>query len=205
NLWRFAPTPIHGDLTGDQVLAVFADEDDASSGTIKALTGWEDAKVADPADDFAALVAEADPATLETVLEAYAHVRMERPDPNLLVRARLASELGLLAELTRALTSGWDEAADAHTATLRRLDEEIHAHDVVDDDYRRTSLAPAATPRRSVPPPLMVEDDEEDDVQDDAMDRPEDDSAGEPDASEHEAIEPDAVEPDVQTPERPQT
>lgn len=162
-LWRFAPTPIHGDLTGDQVLAVFTDEQDASTGTVKALTGWEDAKVADPADDFAALVTEADPAALETVLEAYAHARVERPDANLLVRARLAGELGLLAELTRALTAGWDEAADAHTAALRRLDDEVHAKDVVDDDYRRTSLAPAAAPRRSVPPPLSVQDEEDED------------------------------------------
>src|SRR5580765_3297306 len=144
NLWRFAPTPIHGDLTGDQVLAVFTDEEDASTGTIKAFTGWEGAKVADPADDFAGLVAEADPETLETVLEAYAHARVERPDANLLVRARLASELGLLAELTRALTAGWDEAADAHTAALRRLDDEVHAQDAAEDDYRRTSLAPTS-------------------------------------------------------------
>ena len=59
SLWRFAPTPTHGDLTGDQVLAVFDDEDDAATGRIRALTGWEDAKVADPADDFAALVVQA--------------------------------------------------------------------------------------------------------------------------------------------------
>jgi macrolide phosphotransferase len=58
-LWRFAPTATHGDLTGDQVLAVFTDDDDASTGKVRAITGWEDAKVADPADDFAALVADA--------------------------------------------------------------------------------------------------------------------------------------------------
>ncbi|MGA8979810.1 MAG: phosphotransferase, partial [Pedococcus sp.] len=28
-LWRFAPTPTHGDLTGDQVLVVFDDDQDA--------------------------------------------------------------------------------------------------------------------------------------------------------------------------------
>ena len=31
-LWRFAPTATHGDLTGDQVLAVFTDDTDASTG-----------------------------------------------------------------------------------------------------------------------------------------------------------------------------
>ena len=61
-LWRFAPTPTHGDLTGDQVLVVFDDDGDAASGRVKALTGWEDAKVADPADDFFALVTQTSPA-----------------------------------------------------------------------------------------------------------------------------------------------
>ena len=56
SLWRFAPTPTHGDLAGEQVLAVFEDDEDASTGRVRAFTGWEDAKVADPADDFAALV-----------------------------------------------------------------------------------------------------------------------------------------------------
>ena len=65
-LWRFAPTATHGDLTGDQVLAVFTDDSDASTGTIRAMTGWEDAKVADPADDFAPLVADASPEAVET-------------------------------------------------------------------------------------------------------------------------------------------
>ena len=83
SLWRFAPTPTHGDLTGDQVLAVFDDDEDAATGRIRAFTGWEDAKVADPADDFATLVAEASPEAVETVLEAYAHARVDRPDQNL--------------------------------------------------------------------------------------------------------------------------
>ena len=32
SLWRFAPTPTHGDLTGDEVLAVFDDDHDATTG-----------------------------------------------------------------------------------------------------------------------------------------------------------------------------
>ncbi|CCH77391.1 Macrolide 2'-phosphotransferase [Nostocoides japonicum T1-X7] len=158
NLWRFAPTPVHGDLTGDQLLVVFADEDDVTSGTVRGMTGWEDAKVADPADDFAYLVADADPEALETVMEAYAHTRVERPDPNLLVRARLASELSLLTALMHAISAGFDEAADAHAAALRRLDEEVHAHEEAENDYRRTSLEPVAPARRSVPPPPVVEE-----------------------------------------------
>ena len=85
------------------MLAVFTDDADASTGRIRAMTGWEDAKVADPADDFAALVADAAPEAVETVLEAYAHARVERPDANLLVRARLVAELGMLAALMGGL------------------------------------------------------------------------------------------------------
>lgn len=160
-LWRFAPTPVHGDLTGDQVLAVFEDDSDASTGRIRGITGWEDAKVADPADDFAALVDEADPATVETVLEAYAHARVERPDPNLLVRARLAAELAVLAQLMRADARGDTMAVEGLSSRLRRLDEEVHAEDT-SDDYRRTSLTPVALRGRATPPPVVAEDDDED-------------------------------------------
>ena len=43
-------TAVHGALTGEHVLAVFEDDSDASTGRIRGLTGWEDAKVAAPAD-----------------------------------------------------------------------------------------------------------------------------------------------------------
>lgn len=162
-LWRFAPTCIHGDLTGDQVLAVFEDDSDASTGRIRGLTGWEDAKVADPADDFAALVDEAGPATVETVLEAYAHARVERPDPNLLVRARLAHELGILAQLMRADARDDQAAVEGLSVRLRRLDDEVHAEDPA-DDYRRTSLTPVALRGRSTPPPVLDEEDDDEDV-----------------------------------------
>lgn len=163
-LWRFAPTCVHGDLTGDQVLAVFEDDSDASTGRIRGLTGWEDAKVADPADDFAALVDEADPAALETVLEAYAHARVERPDGNLLVRARLAAELGVLAELMRADARGDQAAVEGFSSRLRRLDDEVHAEDA-DDDYRRSSLTPVALRGRATPPPVVADEDDDEDVE----------------------------------------
>ncbi len=162
-LWRFAPTPTHGDLTGDQVLAVFTDDADASTGRIRAMTGWEDAKVADPADDFAALVADARPAAVETVLEAYSHQRVERPDANLLVRARLVAELGLLATLMTALTRKDAGAVEVLTTQLRRLDDAVHA-DEDEDDYRRTSLSPVVPRPRTAPPPALVVDEDDEDL-----------------------------------------
>jgi aminoglycoside phosphotransferase (APT) family kinase protein len=161
SLWRFAATPTHGDLTGDEVLAVFTDESDASTGRIRAMTGWEDAKVADPADDFAALVADAPPDAVETVLEAYAHTRVERPDANLLVRARLVAELGLLGALMRSLDRRDVGAVEVLTTQLRRLDDAVHTDDA-HDDYRRTSLAPAGIRPTTRPPALVVDEEEED-------------------------------------------
>ena len=164
-LWRFAPTPTHGDLTGDQVLAVFTDDSDAATGRIRAMTGWEDAKVADPADDFSALVADAPHDAVETVFEAYAHARVERPDANLLVRARLVAELGLLGSLMTALSRKDVGAVEVLTTQLRRLDDAVHTAEAgAEDDYRRTSLAPVGVRARPTPPPVLVVDEDEEDL-----------------------------------------
>lgn len=164
SLWRFAPTPTHGDLTGDQVLAVFDDDADAATGRIRALTGWEDAKVADPADDFTALVTQASPEAFETVLEAYAHARVERPDKNLEKRARLAAEMHALSELMAAVSTGDRQLVERQAAALRRLDERLHAEEEAADDYRRSSLRPAQAGTVLVPPSLGA-DEEDDDVE----------------------------------------
>ncbi len=190
SLWRFAPTATHGDLTGDQVLAVFTDDADASTGKIRALTGWEDAKVADPADDFAALVADAPPGAVETVLEAYAHQRVERPDANLLVRARLVAELGLLGTLMTALTRKDAGAVEVLTTQLRRLDDAVHT-DEDDDDYRRTSLSPVVARQRTAAPPALVVDEDEEDLPGLPDDEPVEDLPAEPEVAEPAAAEPD--------------
>ena len=122
SLWRFAPTPTHGDLTGDDVLAVFDDEENAATGRIRGMTGWEYAKVADPADDFAALVTQASPAAFDSVLEAYAHARIDRPDTHLQRRARLAGELKLVSELLVAVGSRDHSGVEACATRLRQLD-----------------------------------------------------------------------------------
>jgi aminoglycoside phosphotransferase (APT) family kinase protein len=166
SIWRFAPTPTHGDLTGDQVLVVFDDEDDAATGRIKALTGWEDAKVADPADDFAALVTQASPEAFETVLEAYAHARVERPDKHLETRARLAAEMRQLSELMAAEAAGDHVLVERLASGLRRLDEQLHAEDEAADDYRRSLVVPSRTATPVLVPPAQTgEEDDEDDVE----------------------------------------
>jgi macrolide phosphotransferase len=141
SLWRFAPTPTHGDLTGDQVLAVF-DDDDAASGRIRGLTGWEHAKVADPADDFAALVTQASPEAFDTVLEAYAHARVDRPDKHLERRARLAAELKLVSELLSAVGTKDESVVRECADRLRALDSDVV--DVDADDEPVVPSGPAA-------------------------------------------------------------
>jgi macrolide phosphotransferase len=122
--WRFTPCVVHGDLAAENVLVVpGAAGDSASDGTegaerqpgrISALLAWGQTRVADPADDFAWLVASASGATVESVLEAYAHTRQEAPDHDLLRRARLAGELALARWLLHGVTAGDDTVvADA--------------------------------------------------------------------------------------------
>ena len=150
---------------------MFTDEADASTGKVRAVTGWEDAKVADPADDFAALVADAPPESVETVLEAYSHTRVERPDPNLLVRARLVAELGLLSTMMVALARKDVGAVEVLTTQLRRLDDAVHTSEEP-DDYRRTSLAPVGPRRRTARPPALVVDDDDEDLPEVGADGP---------------------------------
>src|SRR6478752_1183506 len=101
--WRFAPTPVHGDLSGGRFLLTFADDENPETSSVRAVTGWEHAKIADPADDFAVLVAECSPETFESIVEAYSVARIERPDRHLRHRARLVSELRLLTQLLDAV------------------------------------------------------------------------------------------------------
>ena len=161
-LWRFAPTPTHGDLTGDQVLVTFDDDQDAATGRVKAFTGWEDAKVADPADDFSALVTQAPEGALETLMEAYAHARSERPDPHLLTRARLAAQMRALGDLMAAVGAGDRLLVERHAAALRRLDEQLHAEDEATNDYRREAAAAARPTSPVVVPPVVEETDDDD-------------------------------------------
>lgn len=146
-LWRFAPVPTHGRVDGRALLAVFDSEADASSGHIRAMTGWEHAQVGDPADDLCAVVGEASPAAVESVLESYANARIERPDPHLMRRAILVSELHLLDELLAAATAGDGPLVRELSAALRRMDESTEG------DSR---LAPPSPPVVPEPPVLSL-------------------------------------------------
>ncbi|WP_369056336.1 macrolide 2'-phosphotransferase [Kineococcus terrestris] len=114
--WRFAATPVHGDLVAEHVRT--------DGERLTGVLGWVDAKVADPADDFAWLAVGAEPDALESVLEAYAHARVEAPDPDLLVRARLAGELALARWLLLGLRTEDEEVVE----DARRMLDELDSH-----------------------------------------------------------------------------
>ncbi len=121
SLWDFGTVPTHGSLAGSSFLVAFSD-DDAASGRVVGLTGWERAQVADPAEDFARLVERSHPHAVDVVLESYAMARSQRPDQYLLQRARLISEMRLLPGLMAALGSEDHEFVRARADDLRKLD-----------------------------------------------------------------------------------
>jgi macrolide phosphotransferase len=129
SLWRFAPCPVHGAFTGAAVLASFDDEEDAGTGHVRGVLAWEESRIGDPADDFADLVARAEPDTLDSVLETYARSRVERPDTALVTRARLAAEMTPLRTLLRSLASGDLTLVERSAEQLRRLEEQVELDD----------------------------------------------------------------------------
>jgi macrolide phosphotransferase len=150
-LWHFATTPVHGSLDGDSFLVAFT-EDDAATGRVVAMTGWEHAQIADPAEDLAALVDQAPPRAFDTVVDSYALARSQRPDPHIVQRARLAAEMRLLDGLAAAVAAGDDGFVRARADRLRRLDRLTSADDSL---VPRTALV-AMEP---VPEPVPLADD----------------------------------------------
>jgi macrolide phosphotransferase len=111
--WRFAATPVHGDLAGEHVLV--------HGGAVSALVDWGEACVADPADDLAWVLIGADPDGVDTVLEAYAMARNQAPDRYLPDRARLAGELALARWLLAGAAADDDEVVEQAAAALDTL------------------------------------------------------------------------------------
>ncbi|MEW1953892.1 phosphotransferase [Terrabacter sp. NPDC080008] len=154
SVWRFAPSAVHGTFTGDNVLASFEDEDDASTGRVRGVLAWEESRIADPADDFAELVSVAPATTLEAVLDAYSATRIERPDAHLVQRARLAAEMAPLRRLLRALSAGELDLVESTAEQLRALEAGVEAADRrhAQEDRRRTEHAEQARQQAAAVP-----------------------------------------------------
>lgn len=141
SLWRFTTTPTHGGIGSSTILAT---PDDGEDPDVKSLLGWESAQVADPADDLAALVGELHPDSLDTVLEAYAHARSDRPDQHLQERARLVHQMQLVRTMMSAVAAGDDEGAEEHARQLRRLDDRLAREDEEHAAAAKRVVRPAA-------------------------------------------------------------
>jgi len=116
-LWKYQPVVVHGDLGPEQVL---------TSGTrVRAVTGWSDARVADPADDLAWLLVAAPEDATDSILEAYRLRRTELADPHLEERALLAGELELVRWLLHGVRTGQDDVVADAVDMLRELEEAV--------------------------------------------------------------------------------
>src|SRR5699024_9466607 len=116
-LWRFRPTPVHGDL-GEEHILVLDDE-------VSALISFSQAHVGDPATDLAWLLASAPEDSLDSIEEAYALGRPESPDSYLLDRAQLVGELALARWLMHGVNTGSDEVVADAAGMLADLAEQI--------------------------------------------------------------------------------
>lgn len=148
-LWRFTTTPTHGAIGASTILAT---PDDGEQPDIKGFLGWESAQVADPADDLAVLVAELHPDSLDTVLEAYAHTRADRPDRYLQQRARLIHEMQLVRSMMSAVAAGDDVGAEGIATQLRRLDDRLAAEDEAAEAKAASDKAAADKATVAAPP-----------------------------------------------------
>lgn len=111
--WRFAATLVHGDLSGEHVLV--------DGGRVSGIVDWDEARVADPADDLAFVTVGTSPAIVDTVLEAYAQARAEQPDRHLVARAELAAELALARWLLGGVDADDASVVDQASQALRGL------------------------------------------------------------------------------------
>ena len=145
-LWRFAPTVVHGSLTGSSILATFDDVRAAASGSLAAILGWGETHIGDPADDFADAVSAASPEAVDSVIEAYANARVEGVDPHLRRRALVAAEFRMLRRLLVAVTVDDPDQVRWHAARLRRLAEDARDNDFAPESPAVVTAKPTVIP-----------------------------------------------------------
>ncbi|GAA1352448.1 phosphotransferase [Falsarthrobacter nasiphocae] len=156
-LWRFTPTPVHGDLHEGQFRA--------TADSIH-VTGWSELCVADPAQDFAWVMG-LDPAHRMAVLDAYsdALARRDHPrDTSLVRRSMFHAEFAVAEYLLTALRSRDDSRVSTASRLLlelaRRLDPAATlpapAEDGADDDAHSPEDG-ETPPEASAPEPSKPE------------------------------------------------
>lgn len=122
-LWRFHATAVHGDLAGEHLLA---DGDE-----VCAVLDWAEARVADPADDLAWLLAATSPQIGDVILAEYTARRLGRVDEFLSARTLLASELALPRWLMHGVRTRDNSVIDDAIEMLRDLESAVEGADPI--------------------------------------------------------------------------
>lgn len=176
SLWRFATTPVHGDLAGEHVVV--------DGDRVVGLVDWSDACVADPADDLAWLLAQTSPAAADAVMEHYTNARGGGIDSTLDsigtdhsvgtvdafntfdARATLAGELAVARWLMHGVRIRSDEVIEDAIDMLRELDESVAGAPPIG---RVEPVVEPAPPRFA---PIVDGPDDEQDVDEADIDEP---------------------------------
>lgn len=115
--WRFTPVVVHGDLDGDTLRI---------EGTqLAGIIDWGQARVADPADDFAWLANAAEPSAFDAVMATYTLRRRTTPDAALTRRGRLAGELALVRWLLHGVSTDDTHVVDDAVGMLTALEVSV--------------------------------------------------------------------------------
>lgn len=117
DIWQFTPVVLHGDLAAEYLLV--------DKGRVSTVSGWANARVADPADDLSWLVAAASDEVGESLLKAYQSSRPGVEDPGLLDRAMLLSELALARWLQYGLRENQPDIVSEATTMLSDLAQAV--------------------------------------------------------------------------------
>ena len=112
NLFRFQPTVVHGDLSGENMLEL----DDSVAGVLS----WNNLHIGDPADDLAWIIGAGDEERIYNILLSYQRER-ETADANLRQRATLYSELLMARWLLHGINRQDDAIIEDATAELKAL------------------------------------------------------------------------------------
>jgi aminoglycoside phosphotransferase (APT) family kinase protein len=120
-LWQFEPVVVHGSFTSDALLV----QGDSVTGVI----GWHSLRVGDPARDMNWLI-NADDEARTSVFDAYAGIRLQSVDPNLMQRANLYNEI----DVARWLLHGIDKKSSAIVDDAAVMLDQLVAMVMSDDD-----------------------------------------------------------------------
>lgn len=117
-LFRFHPTVVHGSISKDSLKL--------AGQRVVGVTGFENLKISDPAEDLSWIIGAGLSSTVEDTL---LHYRAARPsaDENLLQRATLYSELELGSWLVHCIEQGDEESATQAEEMVTELRDQLEA------------------------------------------------------------------------------